>query len=227
MSSKFKSLNSEVETVDRISDIMGEAILHQSIFKYKILVCEMASFSRTFKEFDSFKINLERIDRLYDINYVRSGGLTAFYLLVRMQYEQCQHVFVEMLASCDYRGPGYRGTVFITRNAHILSMIAMRYLTMDEEIGALYKSLSEDGYTLHHNTKPCNKTGPCTLMYLCHQSIYNNNEKPVVHYYLKVLPKTLKDSVQKFIHTEKAIIDYKEKRMIVIPADIRLSGSIK
>lgn len=191
-----------------IADYVGHALLYQHMFERKTSPWEMNQWDQD--ELQSFDVELDKVDRLYNIDYFNDGvSGSSFYLMVRMVYNE-KHVFVELNASCDYTGFDCQGggDIFITINPNLFSKVITR---PPDDMERLYQSLAEDGYhidkqTEHDHTPVAAWHNAPMLKFLCHLAIFDNKDK--LQHYQQVLPKVLKDSVHEFIIIRDAIHKY-------------------
>lgn len=206
----FKSSVAGVCSAADMLELVGEALYHQDKFERKTTPWEMSSWDQ--QELHDFHIDLEMIDRLYYINHTNDGvSGSTFHMLARMEYRDAP-VFVELSAGCDYTGFDCQGggDIFVTRHADLFCKVVTRPDTGDG-LQPLYLSLVEDGYEVEEQTEHDRLPVTCwhnppALRFLCHLAVYHNLHR--LHFYPRVLPKPLIDSVQEFVKVREAITAY-------------------
>ncbi|XP_045586244.2 uncharacterized protein [Procambarus clarkii] len=203
----LKSLIPGVATVDTMDAIVGHALSYQKMFERKTSPWEMELWREG--ELENFIVDLKKVDRLYHI-YNCDDDVTGseYELLVRMEHND-QHVFVELIAGCDFTGFDCDGggEIYVSFNANLFfKTVGTRY---DEDL--IYQSLIEDEYRVEGRT-PYDRCSVAswhnapTLKFLCHLTVSDNKHQ--LRHYPDVLPKVLTDSLNEFIGIKDAIEDY-------------------
>lgn len=207
----FKSLVPEVQDAETMEDCLFEALEYQETFDKRTNPWENKEFDDILQ---NFEIDLEKVDRLYHIQYISNPFGREFSMIARMQYQD-KPLYVELFAGCDFTGfecQG-RGVIFISRDANIFMNLV---LTEQEDLkkNLIYASLKEDGIDVEEKEEEYNncsrwflKNAP-PLKYLCHKNIYENVQ--MLPEYRLVLPKILADSIDEFIKMEEAKKSYNE-----------------
>ena len=115
-SPNFKSVDENVHNIDTIKDIVGYAIDNQKYFEKTTTPWD----SWKGKNIQDFKIELEKIDRLY---YIFGNELENEYNLVcRMQGE----FYIQMIAYCCNFSPVYSdGSIFVSRDANLFMKVVL------------------------------------------------------------------------------------------------------
>ena len=151
-------------------------------------------------ELERFKIKLEQVDRLYQLNIIDNEDWLGVEMVARLNYEG-RHIFVKIhvnnyITACQCVGDCI---ILISTDADSF----MRTVITSEYQGDLVqKSLAEDGIFIQSPTEydHCDmkfwKSVP-NLKYLCHHNIFANQTK--LRNYANVLPKILTKSIDDFI----------------------------
>ncbi|XP_068226098.1 uncharacterized protein [Palaemon carinicauda] len=207
----FKSIDPAVPDADTMEDYLSNALDYQYMFEKRTTPWEMAQWDPD--ELQSFKIDLEKVDRLYHISFIEDGCVGQEYELIARLNHKGRLLYVELTAGCDYTGfdcQGY-GIIFVSSDANLFLNLV---LTNNCKKDLIHKSLSEDGVETEELSIEYNacsrmflKNTPM-LKYLCHMSIYENRIKLEPH--LSTLPKILKKSVDEFIKFKEAKEAYDE-----------------
>ena len=204
----FKSCYSNIQHANTILDYVEDALDSQDLFDKNTTPYEKNDFD--FEELQSFKIDVDKIDRLYHINYEPIYRFqTNYELIVRMQYD-AKPLYVELFGNCceihGFRWDGV-GHIFISRNADIFMKCVLRirkYESSKYNIKAIYESLKNDGIRFEAAYESPNNAH--TLQKLCYKAISNNTA--TLQEYKTELPKILIESVNYFIKAKEAIIHY-------------------
>ena len=203
----FKSVVPTVSIHGVMKDTLSAVIPHQSIFTKKTFPGEMKDWN--YKDLQTFKINLNFVDRLYYI-YFNLLDEDLFHVICRMMYKN-EHVFVQLYARCCGDG-GFgccgRGTILLTRNPNLLFHVILGNDTFDRD--AILKLLTSDGYQIDDdNTQPSSLgvekvKDPHTLQFLTYDAIYKH------HHLLRIkdMPPNLSGSLHKFINIREALQFY-------------------
>ena len=210
----FKSFNPNVKNAEEIDDYLHEALHYQHTFEKRTTPWEAQQWD--YEELQRFNIDLEKIDRLYYIFYDSGVGGRNFQMIARMEKDEEQPIYVEMVASCDYTGFDCQGSgyIFISKNANLFMKLVLAEAEKDVDKSLIYDSLREDSIYVeemdnyYYYDKFSNlllKKVPM-LKYICHEAIYQNRD--VLYEYKILLPKILRESVLEFINTKDAIIAY-------------------
>ncbi|KAK7082297.1 hypothetical protein SK128_024129 [Halocaridina rubra] len=105
--------------------------MYQSSFEKRTTPMEAQYWD--YDTLQQFEIDLEKVDRVYDIYYLDDGvSGERFYLVARMVYNE-ELIYVELAASCDFTGFDCQGEgyVFLTLVNGMMSVIDYN-LTIDE-----------------------------------------------------------------------------------------------
>ena len=206
----FKSVNPVVRDAETIADYLREPLHYQFMFDKRTTPWELQQWD--YEVLQSFEINLEKVDRLYDVQYENDGvGIRSFGLIARMEYEE-QSLYVELIANCDYTGFDCQGGgyIFISKDANLFFKLVLRE-NLNKNL--IYESLKSDSIYVEEEedtdydkfSRMMWKTAPM-LKYLCHEAIYQNREP--LQGYSFLLPKILTESIDDFIKTKEAKIAY-------------------
>lgn len=206
----FKSLVCNIKCQEDIFNLIGEILNSQCTFSRTTTPWEIALWDKN--ELENFRIKIDKVDRLYYINYINDDLLGKwFYLLIRMLYKE-SFVFVQMTNTYNPMsiiGRTLGVDLFITRDPNIFSKVIKHPSAC--EIQLIYKSLIDDGYEIEGPTEydrtPIHEWHePPTLKFLCYFNIFKN--KKSLQHYQQVLPKTTIHNLNYFIKTREAIYEY-------------------
>ena len=150
----FKSFVEDVQDAETIYEWVGYAISFQEHFDKTTTPSELYDNFENDK-LQNFKIDLEKIDRLYYINldkednYKNEFGDQTYHLIARMQYNDESPIYVEIFAKDPYSHQ-IVGHIYVSRNVtafmkHVLSE-KIRYNNP-----LIYEFLREDGIYLEEN----------------------------------------------------------------------------
>ena len=207
----FKSLDPLVKDAETMDEYLGAALLYQRQLEKKTTPWEAQQWD--YDALQEFEINLEKVDRLYHIDYEDIGcGRRCFEMIARMEYEDEQLLYVELQASCDFSEEG--GFIFISKDANIFMKLVLAENDINRD--PIYESLQEDSIyveeeednTLHNKFARMMLRNVPMLKYLCHETIYDNRD--VLRGYRSLLPNILIESLDDFIRTRDAWIAYDE-----------------
>ena len=205
----LKSVDPNIRDADDILEYIYGALEYQWMFDTRTTPWERDQWDD--KELQNFKIMVEYIDRIYHI-WFYDDGVTGqeFRLIARMDYGG-QHLYVEMNANCDFTGFDCQGqgNFYVSRDANLFMKTVLNKACKSHLI---YKSLQEDGIiceeqTEYDSVKRMFWRNPPLLKYLCHESVYKN-QNLLNSYYPKVLPNLLVISVRDFIKVKETRKDY-------------------
>lgn len=227
----FKSLVSGVSSSE---DILGfiESV-HQREFEpwlnRETSPWETHLWDENEDELRRFRIDVEKIDRLYSLKYISSGDCEWLYLTARLEYKGSP-IFLELIARegiapqglsfpevlddksfriCHYLKHSWRsGNIFVTRNPNLFTKV----ITLGAaELESFYESLREDGYhvdpqTEHERTPPSFWRSSPSLLFLSKAAVSKNWDK--LGHHLKEVPATLAASVEHFIKSRIAFAEH-------------------
>ena len=194
----FKSVVANVQDAGTIDEYVEYAIDNQEKFYKKMPPWEIKDIGGRDK-LQKFKIDLEKIDRLYYINY-KDEDEPEYDLITTMQYENNNPIYVEMLAKYP-RSYDIEGSIYISQHVNSFMKLVLSDNRYDKTL--IYKSLREDGIYIDDDDK---KSLP-TLKFLTHQTIYDNVN--ILQEDISLMfPRILKDSVNDFIKTKDATKEY-------------------
>ena len=134
----FKSIIPSVQNAEKMNDYLGEVLYYQYTFERGTTRWEMQQWD--YDDLQAFEIDLERVDRLYHINFVDDCGDRRFEMIGRMQCKE-ESFYVQLFARRGFhcKGGGY---MFISRDANLF----MKYLLKSKiEKDLIYKALADDG----------------------------------------------------------------------------------
>ena len=191
----FKSCNPNVvQREDIICFYVEKFIKFQHTFDKNTIPCEMNSWD--FEDLNSFKIDENKVDRLYHM-YCETGMFhIEFEVIVRMQYND-KPLYAEMVGNC-FTGVGH---IFLSRDVDVFMKCVLRSSKFNDSrynYKAIYELLKEDGIHLEE--------GAPTLQHLCYNTISNNIVTR--QEYKNQLPKMLVRNTTNFIKTKEAINHY-------------------
>ncbi|XP_068206570.1 uncharacterized protein [Palaemon carinicauda] len=173
--------------------------MYQYMFERRTTPWEMTEWD--YDDLQTFKIDLEEIDRLYHVYFSDDGTSGQDYQLIGRVEHKGQPLYVELVASCDYTGFDCRGggVIFVSRDANLFMRLV---LTSDCKKDLIYQSLEEDGIEVEAQTEydACGRMfwrNPPMLKYICHQAAYEHRAR--LQPQLSSLPKCLIISVDEFI----------------------------
>lgn len=95
----FKSFVECINTATAIRSEIAGALFYQSIFQKKTTRMEKKNWH--INKLQKIKINVNQIDRLYNINFIRNKIGSKYTLLARMNYKN-KFLYLKLLASCKY-----------------------------------------------------------------------------------------------------------------------------
>ena len=196
----FRSIDVSITTANDMADHVGYALSYQHMFDCRTSPWEMENFKDD--DLQRFKVNLEKVDRLYYIHHYDDGISSREYeILARMDYGD-KKAYVNVIASCDFTGFDCQGGgyIFVSFNANVLTKIM---LNRRHDHEAIYRSLAEDGLTVEEQSEYDQVSAfrwqsVPMLKYLCHVKI-SDRKNNLSQIYMKLLPKVLADSVEEFI----------------------------
>ncbi|XP_066944386.1 uncharacterized protein [Macrobrachium rosenbergii] len=195
----FKSVDPAVTDADTMDENMWTALAYQYMFDRRTTPWEMAQWDHD--ELQSFKVDLEKVDRLYYIYFHDDESFGQEYAMIARMDHKGLPLYVELSASCDYTGFDCQGqgVIFVSRDANLFMKLC---ITRECNRDLIYQSLEEDGIQVEEQTEydACRrmqlKTAPM-LKYLCHQAAYEHRAKLWPQF--SCLPKILANSVDEFI----------------------------
>ena len=178
-----------------------------------------------FEELQSFKVDVNKIDRLYHLHYVSSFLYDDWEVIVRMQYND-EPLYVQIFGNC-WDGVGH---IFVSRDVDVFMKCVLRstkYKDSQYDYKAIYELLKEDGVVrsseyedirydynaiyellkedgIHFEEESCKNTPG--LQNLCYNTISNNIVTR--QEYKNELPKMLVRTTNNFIKTKEAINHY-------------------
>ncbi|CAL4088240.1 unnamed protein product [Meganyctiphanes norvegica] len=199
----FKSLVPTINNIDNIEELVGYALIYQYMFVKRTSPWEMQSWD--YNELENFKVDLNKVDRLYYIEHFDDSVNSRTYeILVRMDYRG-EHIFVRLSAGCDFTGFDCQGDgeIYITRNPNIfLKSIVDRH----HNPSLIYQNLLEDGYRVEEPSEfdltPRHLWNSVPMLkFLTHQAIHEHRDH--LRHYPQVLPTVLTDSVTEFIQVQE------------------------
>ncbi|XP_069957189.1 uncharacterized protein [Cherax quadricarinatus] len=199
----LESLDDEETTNSDIEKMGADVTYYQHLFTRRTSPWEMDLWGEG--ELQRFKVDLEKMDHLYDI-HCSSGG--DYGLLLRMAYKG-RPIFVEMVGYCSISDldPYVGGYMYITFNANLFANIIRERRYNKDHILSL---LQKDGYCIPNRESdfsPVNLwQNPPRLMFLCHLTI--RTHKDHLKHYPEILPRSLTESLNEFINISEAIEDY-------------------
>lgn len=218
----FKTVVPSVNDAEGIDNCVGKALTYQFMFEKRTTPWEMKNWD--YDELQKFVIIPEMIDRLYFIEEESNVGGSIYNLIVRVDYNG-EFLYVELSASCDFTGFDCQGggQIFISKDANLFMMLTLPDKDCEKDL--IYNFLAEDGiqvemryeqdkvytytsFPMFRENLPMLKflCHVPMLKYLCHEAVYFN--KDILQGYASVMPKNLTDSLDDFIRTREAIIDY-------------------
>ena len=154
--SNFKSLNPFMKNAKDINDYLLDTFSHQYLFEKRTLPEEKELWEA--EELNSFKINPEKIDRLYYIYRTHNGPhIWYFNILLRLDYKGRQ-LYVELKSNycvdydyelhhlvIDYYEPS-NCFIFVSYNPILFMKLI---LSLEHNKDLIYQSLSEDGIDIN------------------------------------------------------------------------------
>lgn len=171
----MKSFVASVKTYDDLLECMEPALTYQFMFERKTSPWEMCEWKES--ELQNFKVEAEKIDRVYFAHCTEDECGSNFYVLCRMKYTD-KHVFVEFAAGCDYTGFDCQGggEIYITFNANNFFSQALQNLDDTDDTNLLLHGLQEDGYNVdaHQESRKARIESWNDLLtsnFLCHETI--------------------------------------------------------
>ncbi|XP_050710585.1 uncharacterized protein LOC126995225 [Eriocheir sinensis] len=171
----LKSFVAKVKTYDDLLECMEPALSYQFMFERKTSPWEMFEWDQN--ELQNFKVEAEKIDRVYYVHCTEDELGSDFYVLCRMKYAN-KHVFVEFAAGCDYTGFDCQGggEIYITFNATNFFNEALQNLHDTDDTNVLLHALQEDGYHVDAHQESRKEridswNNPLTMNFLCHETI--------------------------------------------------------
>ena len=197
----FKCFDPEVKNVDEMYTTLGY-VLHRQGEKLsrRTTPWEMCQWDED--ELQTFKIELELIDRLYYV-CMEEDFYHDYDIVARVQYKN-EPLFVQLSACDDPSSYELFGSIYVSRNPNLFLNVID---TPIRDKNLVYKSLVEDGFRVDDMTEMdpverlWRKRAPM-LTYICHQVIYENEK--VLRSQISQLPKILVDSVENFIKLKLA-----------------------
>lgn len=197
----LKSYIASVQSHDDLSECMEPAFSYQFMFERKTSPWEMSSWNQD--ELQNFKVETEKIDRVYYVKCSDDDFGSDFYLLCRMKHGD-KHVFVEFAAGCDYTGFDCQGggDIYVTSNPNTFYNEAIQNVDDKENHTVILKALLEDGYQVepHQESRMARIeawNNPITLQLRCLETIRDNQDARSC--YSDQLPKPLTNSIDQFI----------------------------
>ena len=217
----FKTVVNGVKDACDMEQYVGYALVHQYSFKKKTTPWEMHD------DLQKFKIDLEKVDRLYYIYHTEDAGDQEFSMVARMDYKG-QKLYFELDANCDYTGfSGIGGGfIFVSSDANVFMKVVLK---SNFNIDCIYQSLSDDGIDFEEQNEYDRADNifwknPPKLKYLCHQAIYDHKSNLEAHFVN--LPTILKDSVNDFIRMKDAKKNYEYSDSGLFLIFMMLAGEI-
>ena len=198
----FKSLDPNFTDIETIYNYLRYPFIFQSDFLKKTTPSEKKMWRE--RKLQSFKIILEKIDRLYYINVnIDDFNQEITYHLLARQNKGYKKLYIEMRCVVCNKGDEYnsKGLIFISFNLNIFMQIISRNLATEIKT-LIYRFIEEDGdYSFHFND---DEAVPLLLKNLCQETIY----KYVDRKHWDLLPKKLKNDIGQFSKYQDAINDY-------------------
>ena len=200
---EFISYEPNICTREDIDDEIGYALNYQYCFNRITSPWEMEDWDQD--ELRSFKIEIEKIDRIYRIYVnIEDDNFRSWWISCRMHYKG-EKYFVDMLSNCESCGFECQGegTIRITK---LPDFFLNHVLECDEANDVVYQALLKEGYNVQE-PDPLQLTDPQywknvpMLKYMCHYTIYNNRD--VLSHYKEHLPRLLSKSVDDFIKVKE------------------------
>ena len=136
----FQSVDETIKNIDTMKNYIGRAIDNQKYLTKTTTQWEYKNYWGKYNNstLRNFKINLEKIDRLYYIH--RNNYNSAYRLVARMQGEFYIEMWVHFIDNDDVFG-----NIFVCRNANLF----MRHISLNESRiynqKLIYKLLTKDG----------------------------------------------------------------------------------
>ena len=198
----FKCFDPKVKNVDEMYTILGCALKRQGgDLLRRTTPWEMCQWNED--ELQTFKIELEMIDRLYLVCMEDDINCTDYDMVARVQYKN-EPLFVQLSAYSDCSSYEMCGSIYVSRDPNLFLNVIE---TPIRDKNLIYKSLVEDGFQVDDMTEMdpverlWRKNAPM-LTYICHQVIYENEK--ALRPQISQLPKILVDSVENFIKLKLA-----------------------
>ena len=99
---KFQTFENTYDNATKIQSEINGALFHQNKFTRK--TTEQEKYNWIGKKLQNFKINVERIDRLYYISFNRYSTKSKYELVARMEEEEGNYIYVRLFAIFRYIG---------------------------------------------------------------------------------------------------------------------------
>ena len=205
----FKSVVENVQNAETIRKYVGDAIASQGKFEKRMPSWEINEIMGGCNEnLQKFKIDLEKIDRLYHVGYDDQDGddypTKCYELIARMQYYNNGPIYFTLSAIFPFTFE-IEGNIYVSR--HVNSFMNLIFSDIDKDLyfcrpnkTLISQSLRDDGIYIFEKENKKKKKNASTLLFLCHETISKN--KNLLQE--KILPKILHKSVIDFIKTEEA-----------------------
>lgn len=208
----FKSVDPLVANAEDMCNQLFDALSYQFLFHRRTTPRERDQWGDG--DLRTFEIDLELVDRLYDIDSVfkNRGSREWVEMIGRMQYKG-DRLYVKLTASYDYTG--FRGQVggviFVSRDACLfMRLVLVPGIRKDR----IYKSLVKDGievgelseFDSGYAIREMFWNNVPRLKYICYEAIYQKQQQ--LQSYLLLLPKILANSIDEFIRLKEAQEDY-------------------
>lgn len=196
---KFQSLVRDVQTADEMDVMIGLALSYQEMFDRRTSPWEMHMWDQD--DLQNFKVDLEKVDRLYHIKFEDDElEQRNFELVVRLEHEPKTWIFVELVAGCDFTGFECRGggEIYLSFDPKVFLKSVLNW---DYNIQSIWRSMMDDGYQvgepLEHELLPvCLWRSVPMLKFLCHMALYSHHEQ--LNLDMLALPKSLVNSITEF-----------------------------
>lgn len=111
----FQSLEPYIKNAQDIYNNIKQALIYQSIYNRTTTPQEIQTWD--YEELQRITIDVEKIDRLYYMEYHYDNKVTECEIIIRMIYKDNQYVFIKLYASFDWTNnkPEGTGDIFISR----------------------------------------------------------------------------------------------------------------
>ena len=208
----FKSLVPFITNAEELEDIVGRALGYQQLFERRTTPFELKYWN--YEELQKLEIDTRSIDRLYYVDGEKTSGEESYHFIVRMDYKGTL-LYAELISSCTYSGypAGGEGTIFISRDANLFMKLVLSS-SQEPNQDLIYESLAEDGIRAEKAEESYSpfaklfRSTPPMLKYLCHQEVYLNFN--ILRPYFSDLPPMLVNSLNDFINTREAAVEYEK-----------------
>ena len=167
----FQSVVEDVQNAKTIFEYVGHALQFQKDFDKEIIPSEINEYDYDDDDDDNnnfgndklekFKIDLEKIDRLYYIKYTDDQ---TYRLVARMQYNKEEKrsldpIYVEMYAFYDYYSENIKGIIYVSRNVNDFMKFVFYSIALYNRQNQKYlicESLKKDGIYIDEMEKILN-----------------------------------------------------------------------